>query len=129
MNLSIKGKVVAILPKTSGTSAAGKAWEKQDFVIEEIEGQYPAQVAFTVFNKLEIIAEMRTDDEVDVSFNIKATEYNDRWFNNITAWKVAITKTSGAKPNTPAEDMPPAFDPQKSLEEQTGNDENQDLPF
>ena len=122
MNLTISGKVVAILPETSGTSASsGKAWTKRDFVIEETEGQYPAQVAFTVFNKPEMIADLRVDDEVEVGFNIKASEYNSRWFNNITAWKVNITKTSGAKITPPPTDLPPMGD--------AGDGDKDDLPF
>lgn len=38
--LSIKGKVVKVLPELSGTSTAGKTWIKQDFVIEEIDGSF-----------------------------------------------------------------------------------------
>jgi len=119
MDLKISGKVVAILAKTSGTSAAGKAWKKQDFVIEEQEGSYPKQVAFTVFNKPEMIADMRVDDEVEVGFNVESREYNGKYFSNVTAWRVNILKTSGAKPK-PADDLPP-------MDSQSGD--NQDLPF
>lgn len=120
MDFKISGIVVAILPETSGTSASsGKAWTKRDFVIQESEGQYSKQVAFTVFNKPEMIADMRVDDEVEVGFNVESREYNGRYFSNITAWKVNITKTSGAK-QKPADDLPP-MDSQSS--------DNKDLPF
>jgi len=118
MDLKISGKVVAILAKTSGTSAAGKAWEKQDFVIEEVEGSYPKQIAFTVFNKPEMIADMRVYDEVEVGFNVESREYQGKYFSNVTAWKVNITKTSGAKPK-PADDLPPMGD----------SGDKDDLPF
>lgn len=108
MDLKISGKVIEILAKTSGTSASGKAWEKCDFVIEEVEGSYPKQVAFTVFNKPEMIADMRVGDEVDVSFNIEARPYQGKWFSNVTAWKVNITKTSATPP--PVDDLPPVGD-------------------
>lgn len=122
MNLSISGKVVAILPETSGTSASsGKAWNKRDFVIEETEGQYPAQVAFTVFNKPEMIADLRVDDEVEVGFNVASREYQGKYFSNITAWKVNITKTSGAKITAPPTDLPPMGD--------VGDGDKDNLPF
>lgn len=126
MNLNISGKVVAILPKVSGTSAKG-AWEKQDFVIEEMDGEWPKKVVFTVFNKPALISDLRVDDEVDVSFQISATEYNGKWFDNVTAWKVNITKISGAKPNLPpAADLPPMGDVPQGGEDQGDKD---DLPF
>lgn len=122
MDLKINGKVVAILAKTSGTSAAGKAWEKQDFVIEEQEGSYPKQVAFTVFNKPEMIADMRVDDEVEVGFNVESREYNGKYFSNVTAWRVNILKTSGAKVSAPPpEDLPPIGD--------IGDGDKDNLPF
>ena len=125
MDLKISGIVVAILPETSGTSASsGKAWSKRDFVIEEIEGSYPKQVAFTVFNKPEMIADMQVDDEVEVGFNVESREYQGKYFSNVTAWKVNILKTSGAKPK-PADDLPPMGEPTK----QYTKEESDDLPF
>ena len=122
MNLSISGKVVAILPETSGTSASsGKPWSKRDFVIEEIEGQYPKQVAFTVFNKPEMISELRVDDEVEIGFNVESREYQGKYFSNVTAWKVNITKTSGAKITPPPTDLPPMGD--------VGDGDKDNLPF
>ena len=122
MDLKINGIVVKILPETSGVSASsGKEWSKRDFVIQESEGQYPKQVAFTAFNKPEMIADMRVDDEVEVGFNVESREYQGKYFSNITAWKVNITKTSGAKPNTPpAADLPPMGD---------DGDDGNELPF
>jgi len=125
MDLKISGIVVAILPEASGTSASsGKAWSKRDFVIQESEGQWPKQIAFTVFNKPEMIADMRVDDEVEVGFNVESREYNGKYFSNVTAWKVNITKTSGAKPK-PADDLPPMGDTQSGGDQKDGDD----LPF
>ena len=116
MDLKINGIVIAILPETSGTSeSSGKAWTKRDFVIQETESNYPKKVAFTVFNKPEMVSELRVDDEVEVGFNVESREYNGKYFSNITAWKVNITKTSGAKPTPPPVDLPPESDDGKDL--------------
>jgi hypothetical protein len=87
--MEIQGKIIAVLPKQGGTSKrTGNQWASQDYVIETHE-QYPRKCAFRVFgeDKINQFA-IKSGEELTVSFDIDAHEYQGRWFNNITAWQV-----------------------------------------
>ena len=85
--MELQGKVIAVLPERSGVSARGE-WKSQSFVIETHE-QYPKKLVFDVFgaDRLQQF-NIQSGDEIMVSFDIDAHEYNGRWFNNIRAWNV-----------------------------------------
>lgn len=102
--MELTGKIIAALDKRSGTSArTGNTWASQEFVIE-VPGaneQYPRRCVFTVFGE-DRLANMniQVGEQLTVSFDIDAHEYNGRWFNDIRAWKVDrnIAAAPGAQP-------------------------------
>lgn len=89
--MEIKGKVVSVLEPVSGTSAAGKDWKKQTFVILEDKEQYPKNIAIDAFNK---DLNVNIGDMVNVFINIESKEHNGRWFTNIGMWKYDIIGAS-----------------------------------
>ncbi len=87
--MQLQGRVIAVLPERSGTSArTGSEWKSQSFVIETHEN-YPHKMVFDVFgaDKLQSF-NIQLNQEILVSFDIDAHEYNGRWFNNIRAFAV-----------------------------------------
>ena len=87
--MDLQGKIIAALEPRSGTSARGE-WKSQDFVVETHD-QYPRKMVFSVFgaDRLERF-NIQVGQEVTVSFDIDAHEYNGRWFNNIRAFDVRL---------------------------------------
>ena len=87
--MEITGKIIAVLPANSGTSArTGNPWMSQTYVIET-QGQYPKKLAFDVFGEERIKQfNIKQGEELTVSFDIDAHEYNNRWFNQIRAYNV-----------------------------------------
>lgn len=83
----ITGKIIAVLPTRSGTSARGTQWSSQTAVIETHE-QYPKKVAFDVLNEKIADFYLQVGEEVTVSIDINARESNGKWFNSVNAWKV-----------------------------------------
>lgn len=83
----ITGKIIAVLPTRSGTSARGTQWSSQTAVIETHE-QYPKKVAFDVLNEKIAVFCLQVGEEVTVSIDINARESNGKWFNSVNAWKV-----------------------------------------
>lgn len=85
--MELQGKVIAVLPERSGVSARGE-WKAQSFVIETHE-QYPKKLVFDVFGA-ERLAQfnIQSGEEITVSFDIDAHEYQGRWFNSVRAWNV-----------------------------------------
>lgn len=89
--MELQGKVIAVLPERSGVSARGE-WKAQSFVIETHE-QYPKKLCFDVFGADRLAQfNIQSGEELLVSFDIDAHEYQGRWFNSIRAWNV--TKVS-----------------------------------
>ena len=85
--MELQGKVIAVLPERSGVSARGE-WKAQSFVIETHEN-YPKKLVFDVFGADRLAQfNIQSGEEIMVSFDIDAHEYNGRWFNNVRAWNV-----------------------------------------
>ena len=87
--MEITGKIIAVLPANSGTSArTGNPWMSQAYVIET-QGQYPKKLAFDVFGEERIKQfNIQQGEELTVRFDFDAHEYNGRWFNQIRAYNV-----------------------------------------
>lgn len=83
----ITGKIIVVLPTRSGTSARGTQWSSQTAVIETHE-QYPKRVAFDVLGDKITEFNLQVGEEVTVSFDINAREFNGKWYNSVNAWQV-----------------------------------------
>ena len=114
----------------------------QDYVIETHD-QYPRKCVFNVFGEDRIKQfNIQVGEELLVSFDIDAHEYNGRWFNNIRAWKVQRVDPNAAQAGAPA---PAAAAPQAAPQQPAapqaqqpqapfppandGGDSTDDLPF
>uniref|UniRef100_UPI004028DB0C DUF3127 domain-containing protein n=1 Tax=Prevotella sp. TaxID=59823 RepID=UPI004028DB0C len=87
--MELQGKVIAVLPARSGVSARGE-WKSQSFVIETHDS-FPRKMVFDVFGEERLTRfNIQLGQEVNVSFDIDAHEYNGRWFNNIRAFDVRL---------------------------------------
>lgn len=85
--MELQGKIIVVLPERSGVSQRGE-WKAQTYVMETHD-QYPKQMAFDVFGADRIAQfNIKLGDEVSVSFDITAHEYQGRWYNSVRAWNV-----------------------------------------
>ena len=113
--LSIEGKVVKVLKEVTGEGKNG-TWTKQNFVIET-EDQYPKMVAFSAWTKLAPMAKnLSIGDKVKIYFNPESREYNERWFTDLTAWRIETTSKSGSNPV-------------KNVQVAENDNDGSDLPF
>ena len=129
--MELQGNVIAVLPARSGVSARGE-WKSQSFVIETHDS-FPRKMVFDVFGEERLSRfNIQLGQEVNVSFDIDAHEYNGRWFNNIRAFDVRLVdpNTVSAAPAAqaaPAAPQQPANAPFPPQPEQSNSDD--DLPF
>ena len=129
--MELQGKVIAVLPARSGVSARGE-WKSQSFVIETHDS-FPRKMVFDVFGEERLTRfNIQLGQEVNVSFDIDAHEYNGRWFNNIRAFDVRLVdpNTVSAAPAAqaaPAAPQQPANAPFPPQPEQSNSDD--DLPL
>lgn len=108
--MEITGKIIAVLPKQSGTSQrTGSTWASQEYVIETHD-QYPRKCCFRIFGEDKIAnMNIQAGEELTVNFDINAREYNGRWYNDISAWKV--DRVQPGVPQQPAPVAQPAAAP------------------
>ena len=134
--MELQGKVIAVLPERSGVSARGE-WKAQSFVIETHE-QYPKKLCFDVFGADRLAQfNIQSGEELLVSFDIDAHEYQGRWFNSIRAWNVtkvsqqAMASSANAagvaNPTNKQNLFPPEQQSAQQQAQQRGNSD--DLPF
>ncbi len=89
-DLKVSGEIKTISEIQTGTSKKGNEWKKLGFSIET-SGDYPTSVYFTVFGgeKVDKFMEYnKVGQNVDVSFNVESREYNERWYTDLSAWKI-----------------------------------------
>ena len=87
--MELAGRVIAVLEPKGGTSRNGNEWKVQEYVIETHD-QYPRRMCFDVFGDDKIKQfNIQVGEELNVSFDIDAREWQGRWFNSIRAWKVS----------------------------------------
>ena len=92
--MDFTGKIIFALPAKSGLKKNGESWKSQEFVIENTEGQYPKKMCFNVFGEDKIKSfDIKLGEELKVSFDIDAKQWQERWFNSINAWKVERLNT------------------------------------
>ena len=118
------------MPANSGVSArTGNPWMSQEYVIE-VPGQYPKKCVFRIFGEDRIKQfNIQQGEDLTVSFDIDAHEYNGRWFNEIRAYNVnrgvaaapVGAPMAGAAPQTATSPFPPTQEPAEGSSD--------DLPF
>lgn len=124
--MEFTGKIIAILPPRGGVSKSGNEWKVQEFVIED-HGQYPRKMCFDVFgaDKIEQF-NIQMGEELTVSFDIDARQWQDRWFNSIRAWKVERVNNAPAN-NEAGAPLPPPIP--NATPDFLAGDASDDLPF
>lgn len=91
------GTLKGVVGKREGDNGNGH-WERRQYLVEEV-ASWPKKMVFEVSDG-EIGRYAMWDSligqNVVVRFGIDASEYNGRWYNNISAWDIR-----GVVPETP----------------------------
>ena len=86
--MELQGKIIEALPVKTGTSARGE-WKVQEFVLETFDDRFSRKMVFSVFGEDRLQRfNIQVGQQVLVSFDIDAHEYQGRWFNSIRAYDV-----------------------------------------
>ncbi|GAB3883521.1 DUF3127 domain-containing protein [Spirosoma agri] len=139
MALELVGKLIKVLPEVTGQGKNG-AWNKQDFVIETLDSQYPKKVCMTAWGeKANDLKQFADGDTLKATFSAESREYNDRWYTELRAFRIEIAdggEGSSAAP-APARSNPAPQSSRPAAQSQpaampfntTFDDESNDLPF
>jgi single-strand DNA-binding protein len=108
------------------TQTFASGFAKREFVVEVPDGKYPQMLKFEcVKDKIAMLDGIRVGDPVKVAFDIRGSEYKERFYVNLNAWK--ITKGEGGEGESRIERDPvnSSFDSQFDNEP----DSSDDIPF
>lgn len=72
--------------------------EKVEVHLQEIKAEHPDSLIVTFFGekKVELTDDIDVGDTVWVEYNSKVSEYNNRRYNNLNAWKITSIDKSTA---------------------------------
>jgi len=72
---------------------------KREFVVTTDDDRYPQEIKFEcVKDKVSLLDNVLAGSRVTVTFDMRGNEYNERYYVNLTAWK--IEQTSGTGPSS-----------------------------
>ena len=93
--MEIQGTIYKCLEKRSGTSERGN-WASQEFLLEYSKFDGYNRLLFTVFGEDRLNRfNIKEGQKVNVCFDVKAREYNGKWYNDVTAWDVRPVTADG----------------------------------
>ena len=90
MNVKFTGKIIAAGQVQMGTSQNGTKWSSQEYVIEELNQQYPSRAVIQVYgsDKIQQFG-IQVGEIITANIGLKAHQSKDgRWFNQLDCWKV-----------------------------------------
>ena len=90
MNVKFTGKIISVGQVQMGTSQSGTQWSSQEFVIEELNEQYPSRAVISVYgsDKLQQF-NIQLGEIITAHIGLKARQSKEgRWFNQLDCWKV-----------------------------------------
>lgn len=127
--MELAGKIIAVLEPREGISKnTGNKWMVQTYVIETHD-QYPKKMAFEVFGEDKIKQfNIQMGEELNVAFDIDARQWQDKWFNQIRAWKIDRVNAENPIPqNTQFDGQAQTI--QSAPVDFSATDKTDDLPF
>ncbi len=97
--MELKGRLEQKLEVEKGTSKAGKDWQKQTIIIDNGD-QYNPKTAISFFaeEKVKMLEKFNIGQEITVGVNISSREFNGRWYNEISGWKISEATASTPNP-------------------------------
>lgn len=84
MILEFKGKITNVAD-LSGKKKDGSAFVKFQYVIEETSTEHPNSIVVTTFG--DKIPKIALGSEGIASVNMKVSEFNGKYYNNLNMWK------------------------------------------
>ena len=112
MNVTFTGKIIAAGQVQSGTSQNGTQWSSCEYVIEELNQQYPARAVIQVYgsDKLQQF-NIQVGEIITAHIGLKAHQSKDgRWFNQLDCWKVQRPTAQTQQMQQQMQTFPPQVD-------------------
>ena len=147
MDIQLIGTIVRVLPMQSGTKRDGGEWQKQEYLLS-VEGErYEKKVCFQIFGSEKIaLMKLQENERVCVHLEIRANEYNGKFYNSIDCWRVdrnnepqqqlntVVNADKQSAPNqqpsqSSQQQLTPQENNQNASQQTTQQPQENDLPF
>jgi hypothetical protein len=104
--MEVKGKVKMKLDLETGTSKAGKEWQKQSVVIDT-GGEFNNLIAVSAFgDKVQKMNMLEEGMTVSILCNVYSREYNGKYYHNIDGYHFTNQSNNTEFVTSEEEDMP-----------------------
>lgn len=81
---------------------------KREFVVTTDDDRYPQEIKFEcVKDKVSLLDNVQAGHRVNVTFDLRGNEYNERYYVNLTAWKVEAAPDGQSGGGDLPDDGPP----------------------
>lgn len=132
--MKITGTITQVFPVQGGTSQTGNVWQKQEFIVEYVHGEYPKSVHFSTMDA-NFIGKLATAQEVEVTFDITVRSWTNpqgvtKYFNEFRIWRdgIRFVQQQAMQPQQQAPVQQPAAQPQPQQPAAPATGDSQ-LPF
>ena len=89
--LQIEGRIAWVSEITTGTTAAGKEWQKGQFAIEYLDNDKIIPVAFQSWGTAAaILSRLHVGDWVSVSFKPESRTHDNKFYTDLKAYYIHI---------------------------------------
>ena len=122
MSLEITGRLIVKMP----TQQIKESFKKSEFVIETTE-QYPQKIKLELTqDKCDVLDTYKEGDILKVSFNLRGSLWQEKYYVNLQAWRIQLDNNSNAMATGNQMEAPAATSQNTSFAAAASED---DLPF
>jgi hypothetical protein len=122
MSLEITGRLIVKMP----TQQIKESFKKREFVIETTE-QYPQKIKLELTqDKCDVLDTYKEGDILKVSFNLRGSLWQEKYYVNLQAWRIQLDNNSNAMATGNQMEAPAATSQNTSFAAAASED---DLPF
>jgi hypothetical protein len=116
-------EIEGTLFKKFETQKVKDSFQKREFVIEVQDGSYPQRIKMELTqDKCQLLDNYNEGEKMKVSFNIRGSEWQGKYFVNLQAWRI-----EGAQSGSSASNNGGSYTPPPPIDQTDGSDDG--LPF
>jgi len=100
-------KATGRLHKVFDTEQKSASFSAREFVIEMLDGKFPQMVKFQLTqDKCSLIDDYSEGEDISVDFDLRGREWNDKYFTNLNAWRIARADAADGAADSGADSAP-----------------------
>jgi len=100
-------KATGRLHKVFDTEQKSASFSAREFIIEMVDGKFPQMIKFQLTqDKCTLIDDYSEGEDISVDFDLRGREWNDKYFTNLNAWRIARAESQDGASDSSADNAP-----------------------